>query len=276
MRHLPHGKEPEMRLGRLKIGCLLPLVAGFVLAFAPGPVPAKGALKIGYFDIPPHVTGAESGKPQGAAISYFEEFIAPRFGVPFEWNAEVTAPTRLMNQLGSGEIDAMIFLGRTKDREAIFRYPDPYLVIPEALAFRQEHPIDRITDVSDLHGLVLGFLVGGRIPDQLRDDTIKFDLIAGKRLMERNLEKLMLGRIDAIYAPLSTAVVNIIDDMGLRDQIKLVPIDFLGPVEIYTVFSKETVSETVVEKYNIALSGAMSERTYVDHIEIFKSGETAD
>ena len=101
-----------MRLGQLKIGCLLPLVAGFALAFTPGPVPAQDALKIGYFDIPPHVTGAEGGKPQGAAISYFEEFIAPRFGVPFEWNAEVTAPTRLMYQLGSGEIDAMIFASK--------------------------------------------------------------------------------------------------------------------------------------------------------------------
>jgi ABC-type amino acid transport substrate-binding protein len=265
-----------MRLGQLKIGCLLPLVAGFALAFTPGPVPAQDALKIGYFDIPPHVTGAEGGKPQGAAISYFEEFIAPRFGVPFEWNAEVTAPTRLMNQLGSGEIDAMIFLGRTKDREAIFHYPNPYLVIPEALALRQEFPIDRITDVSDLHGLALGFLVGGRIPDQLRDDKIRFDLIAGKRLMERNLEKLLLGRIDAIYAPLSTAVMNIVDDMEVRDKVKLVPIEFLDPVEIYTVFSKKTVGEAIVEKYNIALSGAMNEQKYTDYIEIFKSRATAN
>jgi hypothetical protein len=76
------------------------------------------------------------------------------------------------------------------------------------LAFKKDHPTNGITEVSDLHGLTLGFLVGGRIPEPLQDGKIKYDLIAGKRLMERNIEKLLLGRIDAIYAPLSTAVVN--------------------------------------------------------------------
>ena len=265
-----------MRLGPLGIRRLFSTIAGCALVFAADASQAQDALKIGYFDIPPHVVKAEDGKPQGAAISYFEEFIAPHFGMPFEWNTEVTAPTRLMNQLRSGEIDAMIFLGRTKEREGYFHYPDPYLVIPEALVFKQDHPISKIADVRDLHGLTLGFLVGGRIPDPLHDARIKFDLIAGKRLMERNLEKLLLGRIDAIYAPLSTALVNIVDDMGLRDQIKLVPIEFLGPVEIYMVFSKKTVSRSIVDKYNIALGEAKREQEYAGYIAIFKSRKTTD
>jgi ABC-type amino acid transport substrate-binding protein len=262
--------------GSLTLHRLFVYIAGIALVIAPDLVSAQQTLKIGYFDIPPHVTKAVDGKPQGAAISYFEEFIAPRFGFPFEWNSEVTAPTRLMSQLGSGEIDAMIFLGRTKDREAIFHYPDPYLVIPEALVLKRDHPIDAIAEPSDLHGLTLGFLVGGRIPEPLQEDRIRFDLIAGKRLMERNVEKLMLGRIDAIYAPLSMAVLDIASDMGLRDQIKLVSIDFLGPVEIHTVFSRETVSVAVVEKYNLALRAALEEQDYRDYIEVFKSGVTID
>ncbi len=44
--------------------------------------------------------------------------------------------------------------------------------------------------------------------------------------------------------------------MDVSDKIKLVPIEFLDPVLIYTVFSKETVSETVVEKYIKALKTA--------------------
>jgi len=188
----------------------------------------------------------------------------------------VTAPTRLMSQLSSGEIDAMIFLGKTAERTKYFHYPDPYLVIPEMLVFKKDHPTNGITEVSDLHGLTLGFLVGGRIPGPLQDGKIKYDLIAGKRLMERNIEKLLLGRIDAIYAPLSTAVVNIAEDMGVRGQIKLVPIEFLGPVEIYTVFSKKTVGENIVESYNAALQVARMKQKYIDFIELFKSRSVND
>lgn len=247
------------------------VIAAFVIAHSGVAAQAQEALRIGYFDIPPHVVKVEDGKPQGAAISYFEELIAPRFGVPFEWNSEVTAPTRLMSQLSDGEIDAMIFLGKTTERTKVFHYPDPYLVTPEMLVFRADYPIGKIARVSDLHGLTLGFLVGGRIPESLRDEKIRYDLIAGKRLMERNVEKLLLGRIDAIYAPLSTALEDIIHGMGVSDQTKIVPIEFLEPVEIYTVFSKKTVSATVVADYNAALAAAGREQAYIDFIDSYRS-----
>jgi polar amino acid transport system substrate-binding protein len=236
-----------------------------------GAVQAQETLRMGYFDLPPHVDRVEGGIPKGAAISYFEEFIAPHLGVSVVWDTVATPPTRLMDQLRNGEKDAMVFLGRTEERTGYLHYPDPYLIIPETLAFKAGHPIDRVTNVSELHGLTVGFLVGGRIPDPLRDDEIKFDLIAGKRLFERNVEKLMLGRIDAIYAPLSTALVNIIDEMEVSDQVKLVPIEFLEVVQIYTVFSKKTVGDHIVENYNNALEAANREQKYLDYIKVYKS-----
>lgn len=122
----------------------------------------------------------------------------------------------------------------------------------------------------------MGFLVGGRIPEPLRDDRIKFDLIAGKRLFERNVEKLLLGRIDAVYAPLSTALVDIIDEMEVGDLVKLVPIEFLDLVQIYTVFSKKTVREDIVGSYNDALASAVRERKYLDYIKVYKSRSSAN
>jgi ABC-type amino acid transport substrate-binding protein len=161
----------------------------------------------------------------------------------------------------------MIFLGKTAERTKVFHYPDPYLVIPETIALKADHPLRRITSVGDLYGLRLGFLVGGRIPKPLQSERITYDLIAGKRLMERNVEKLLLGRIDGIYAPLSTALVNIVEDMRVRDEIKLVPIEFLGPVEIYSVFSRKTVSIEVVGRYNAALETAKREIHYREFLE---------
>lgn len=251
------------------------LAAGLLVAAALA-AEAQEPLRIGYFDIPPHVVGVEDGRPKGAAISYFEERIAPHFAVPFEWNSEVTAPTRLMRQLGSGEIDAMIFLGKTEERTRVFHYPDPFLVTPETLVFRVDHPIRAITRPEDLHGLTLGFLVGGRIPEPLRDDRIRYDLIAGKRLMERNVEKLLLGRIDAIYSPLSTALDSIIAEMEVGEQVRIVPIEFLPPVEIYTVFSRRTVSPAVVEAYNAALAAAGTEQVYIDFIEAYRARQRTD
>ena len=255
----------------LEIRHLFAFIAIFTLLLVEGAARAQETLRIGYFDLPPHVTGVEDGVPVGAAISYFEEYIVPNLGVTVEWDAEVTPPTRLMNQLKNGEKDAMIFLGKTKERTEFLHYPEPYLIIPETLAFKTDHQINTIEKVSDIHGLTIGFLVAGRIPDALRDDNIKFDLLAGKRLFERNVEKLLLGRIDAIYAPLSTALVNIIDEMGVSDQIKLVEIDFLGLVKIYTVFCKKTVGEELIERYNESLKLANEEIKYIDFIEIYKS-----
>jgi len=241
------------------------------LLLSGGLVRAQELLRIGYWNIPPHVTGVTDRKPQGAAISYFEKHIAPHFGVPVAWDANITPPTRLMDQLQKGQKDAMIFLGHTKERTEYLHYPDPYLDIPQTFAFVSSHPIDRIAKVSDLYGLTVGFLVGGRLPEELRDDKIRYDLIAGEHLFRRNVEKLLAGRIDAIYAPLTIALENILKQMEPGGQVKLVPIEFLDPVLIYTVFSKKTVSEVVVEKYNKALDAAHKEQKYKDYVKAYQA-----
>ncbi len=265
-----------MSVSSLGFRHLLAATAMFAPLFMGGAVHAQETLRMGYFDLPPHVTKVEGGIPKGAAISFFEEHLAPHLGIPVDWDTEATPPTRLMDQLRKGEKDAMIFLGKTEERTGYLHYPDPYLIIPETHAFKNGHSVDIITKVSDLHGLTVGFLVGGRIPDPLRDDKIKYDLIAGKRLFERNVEKLLLGRIDAIYAPLSTALVDIIEEMEVADQVKLVPIEFLDMVQIYTVFSKKTVRENIVENYNKALEAANKERKYIDYIKVYKSRSSAN
>ena len=241
-----------------------------------GAVHAQETLRIGYWNIPPHVIEVVDEKPKGAAISYFDKYIAPRLGITITWDENITPPTRLMDQLRKGQKDAMIFLGKTKERTEYLHYPDPYLDISQTLAFLNSHPINRITKVSDLYGLRVGFLVGGRLPDVLRDDKIQYDLIAGERLFQRNVEKLLIDRIDAIYAPLTISLVNIIEHMEVSDQVKLVPIEFLEPVLIYTVFSKRTVSETVVEKYNRALETAKKEQQYKEYVKTYQSRSSSN
>ena len=202
-----------MRICGLGSRQFIAAMAMFAPLLAPNVAQAQQSLTMGYFDIPPHVVTVEDGTPKGAAVSYFEDFIAPHLGLAVVWDSVFTPPSRLMNQLRNGDKDAMIFLGKTKERTAYLHYPDPYLVVPETLAFKVDHPIDRVSEVDDLHGLSIGFLVAGRIPEALQDDGIAFDLIAGKRLFERNVEKLLLDRIDAIYAPLSTALTSTPSDL---------------------------------------------------------------
>jgi ABC-type amino acid transport substrate-binding protein len=141
------------------------LLALVVMLFAAAKVAnAQESLRVGYFDLTPHVVQVEGKEPSGAAVGYFEEFIAPVLGIEIIWDKEVTPPTRLMDQLRTGEKDAMIFLGWTKDRTAYLHYPDPYLTLPEVMVFRADHPIGQVVTVEDLHGLRVGFLVGGSPP----------------------------------------------------------------------------------------------------------------
>ncbi len=81
----------------IRVICAALAIAAHLLGAAAAQ--ANEALRIGYFDIPPHVAKAEGGKPTGAAIGYFEEYIAPHLGMPIEWDTEVTSPTRLMSPL---------------------------------------------------------------------------------------------------------------------------------------------------------------------------------
>ncbi len=262
----------RIRIGITKFPLIL-ILAVVSLSIAKTCV-AENELRMGYFDIPPHVINSDTEVPDGAAISYFNEYIAPHLGVAIMWDVKVNPPTRLMDQLRIGEKDGMIFLGKTEERTKYYHYPDPYLTIPETLAFLKDKSPGKIDDVTDLYGLTIGFLVGGRIPDALDDENIKYDLIAGKRLFERNVEKLLAGRIDAIYAPLSTALANIIDQKGVSDKIELIPMEFLDPVNIYTVFSKQTVKEQIINNYNNALSAALDEIEYLDYMEKYTSGRS--
>ena len=124
------------------------------LLFVDGTAQAQETLSIGYWNIPPHVTGVVDQKPQGAAIGYFDEYIAPHLDVTVAWDEKIIPPTRLIDQLRKGQKDAMIFLGYTKERTEYLRYPEPYLEIPQTFAFVNSHPIDKITEVSDLYDLL--------------------------------------------------------------------------------------------------------------------------
>jgi ABC-type amino acid transport substrate-binding protein len=90
------------------------------------------------------------------------------------------------------------------------------------------------------------------------------------------LEKLLLGRIDAIYAPLSVAVSQIIEQKKMNEEIKLLPIEFLPPVDIYTVFSKLTVGEDLVARYNEALRAGLKRVSYLDYVDQYQSSHEED
>ena len=172
-------------------GNMLTVLSVICLSFGARISLADGPIRMGYFDIPPHVINSDSESPAGAAINYFNEYIAPYLGVDVVWDVEANPPTRLMDQLRTGEKDGMIFLGKTEERTEYFHYPNPYLTIPETLAFRKENSPGKIDDVTELHGLTIGFLVGGRIPQSMDVKEIKYEW---KKKLSTYLEPLKTQR----------------------------------------------------------------------------------
>jgi hypothetical protein len=59
--------------------------------------------------------------------------------------------------------------------------------------------------------------------------------------------------------------------MDVSDQVTLVPLEFLEPVNIYTVFSKKSVNESTINKYNQALEKAKREINYLDYIDKYQT-----
>ncbi len=101
-----------------------------------------------------HVSGAEpynfveNGRPSGFSID-FVKLVAEKTGLEIE---HVTGPTwpEYMTMFKQGELDVLINIAKTSDREAYMSFTTPYITLAQRLFTRTDFP--KISAIEDLYG----------------------------------------------------------------------------------------------------------------------------
>jgi polar amino acid transport system substrate-binding protein len=207
---------------------------------------ANNTIKIGYWITEPEVIAksdaAMDKHPAGAAVDYWEKYIAPGMGVDIEWIGPLSL-ARIQTWLEDGTIDATVWLAKNPDRAARFLYPNgSFAETQAALAIHKNNPLNKIEKVADISNLKIGYVTEAFMTSFMKDPSIKFDLVSSPDHLSINIPKLESGRIDAVYSPDIMALkYGFIKFSNVKNfKFLLLPDQSIG---VYSVFSKKANPE---------------------------------
>lgn len=209
-------------------------------------------IKLGYFTAAPHLYQPEGQNPQGALIDFFDQQIIQGSNYEATWYGPYSH-ARLAKLLESGELDGMALLRKTKEKAQYLYYPNaPFFEPNSILMFLKDHPITEIKSADDLAGQRIGLLRGIKGTPFLitNADKLTIDSISGKDSVKRNLIRLKEKRIDAIFCPEIPHIRYETSQMGISDQVKILPIPE-PPIQLNFAFSKKSANGLhLLELYN--------------------------
>lgn len=209
----------------------------------------ENTIIIGYFKFEPYSIENPNNPeaPTGAAVDYWEKYIAPEIGMTIVWKGALPV-LRLLNDLEKGDLDAILFMGKTLERASKFLYPEKeYIIIPQNLILRKDDPLNEVTKIDDLFGKSIGTVAGGIVPPFFQNDQVIIEFASGEDYKTINLNKLLAKRIDAITDD-KDSILYMASKAGILDQLKVIPLP-IEPNKSYTIFSKTEKGEELLKLY---------------------------
>lgn len=214
---------------------------------------AEPALKVGYFELPPH--GNSDGT--GAAIDYFQ-LVANEL----HWKASfVVIP--LARMMLTDEVDVILYVGKTSEREKKFVYTDkPIMNMQGAIALATKNPLHKIQNANDLKKMTIGAWQGGYRSELMQTSGLKIENYPGEAVSQRALRMIATSRLDAFYNPEETSLIYSIQKNHLSDQLKVLQLPE-KPTGLYVAFSKKAPSQLIVQ-FNQAHAKIEKQKPYKD------------
>ena len=155
-------------------------------------VPVKGCV----FQLTPLVTIDQQGKVSGSVIDYFRLHVEPVLGRPIAWQSLNVA--RLLSNLESGKCELTPLLSYTPERAKHIHYVEPYLLLLRpVLVVLEPSRLRSVEQQEDLYGAAIGWSNQAIVPPLLQHPQIKIDALSQLNWEHGNMQKLVLGRIDA-------------------------------------------------------------------------------
>ena len=227
-----------------KLLVLVVLLAAVVLSAG-----AQQVIKVGYWDIGPYVVGQPGGKPPvGAAVDYWTTIIAPGINVQVQWVGP-TPLLRLLKQLESGEIDAVLIVARNPEREKLFQYAStPCVKFQPAVAVLNDSPLTVIKTQDDLSGLRVGTSQGAVVSEFIKTAKVTWDNVSTASWIQDSYVKLVNKRIDAVFN-LGLDSLQYEAARTYADKFRFVALP-VAPVDIYTAFARTDRGTAFLKLYD--------------------------
>jgi len=215
-------------------------------------------IKIGYFILPPHqyIVNGQS-RPTGAAIRYFET-VASKVGNTVEWIGPFPL-LRLGEKLKSGEVDGTVGFNKFPELEQFLEYTStPMFFARPILAVRKENSLEQIDSIDDIEGWRIGIIstISGTYTPLIdnHSDIIALEPLGHGAWAESNINKLIHGRVDAVFERNQFTLPFVAAKMKVNTQIKILYVPD-PPTPMYVAFSKASKRHPMLtKKYNTAIA----------------------
>ncbi len=160
----------------------------------------------------------------------------------------------------------MLILARNPARSAQFRYPDtPFFDTTPTLAVRHDGPPGSASERLRSNRLRIGYWQQGFLTPSVAGTRNRLIPIAGEDVLNRGIEMLLAGRLDAFFSPDGyNARYNLLQRKP-QAPVQLLPLpeDRIG---LYTVFSRPA-AERFLARYEQALQAVSAAQPYASYLE---------
>jgi hypothetical protein len=197
------------------------VLSGLLLTIFPFKSGQAETIEMGYFSNIPHISSRDiNNDPKGPLFTFLDEVIGPKMGVTFHFVKQPIA--RILAQLESGEDDGAVSFGYTKERAQRFNYPEhSFFSLKPVLAVSINNPLQRISSPADIRHLNIAYAIGAIQSPFIKNANIQVELTSGENPLERNLKRLYMGRLKAVYWPDEVSVIYCLRQRGWEKQIKI-------------------------------------------------------
>ncbi|MFC1857022.1 transporter substrate-binding domain-containing protein [Thermodesulfobacteriota bacterium] len=136
---------------------------------------------------------SENGKPSGYSIDYMN-LLASKIGIEVEY---ITGPSwdEFMQMIRNNELDVMLNIAVSPEREKFLAFTDPYLKLIQALFTRTDYPL--VTSIQDLYGKTFAIPKGFYLQEILK--TYPEIKILEVENSTEAIKAVSFGKADAIY-----------------------------------------------------------------------------
>jgi len=224
-------------------------VIAVLLAVILGAVGAQQTIRIGYFDNGPYVLGQPGGKPPvGSAVDYWNTIVAPAMNVKVEWVGP-TPMLRLLNQVKSGDVDAVLIVARNAEREKVMSYAaTPFIKFQPGIAVLKDNALDVVKNQDDIAGMRLGTSEGAIVSDFVKSAKVTWDNVSTATWMADCLTKAANKRIDGVFN-LGVVGLQYEASQGYPGKFKFLALPVPG-TDIYTAFSRTDRGAAFLKLYD--------------------------
>lgn len=225
-------------------------------------------ISLGYFILRPHIYQDKNGNAVGPLPEFLYKYLGPEMGATFKL---VNMPlARILKDMESGQLAGAALFGYTQNRASSHTYPrHNFYSMQPVIAVLKSSPLSESLLSTDLNNLSIGYVKDAIVSSYMKKNQIDFINIFGNNTWQRNVERLLKDRLDAVYTPNEVNMIYSAKTVNALDKIRIIRLPE-APIKLYSLFSNNKVFDelNLSERYDKAfkqINGAQVYKKLLEH-----------